>query len=90
VKIDAHIETEIDFGYGLLGRIEKGGSFQIQREHVAENRWKTSLLEVHISGRVVFFRSINKDQREVRSSFQPVPSDLGVTGAVAILNAMTP
>jgi len=89
VKIDAHIVTEIDFGYGLLGRIEKGGSFQIVREHVAENRWKTSVLEVHISGRVVFFRSINKDQREVRSSFQPVPSDLGVAGAVAILNAMT-
>jgi hypothetical protein len=89
VKIDAHIMTEIDFGYGLLGRIEKGGSFQIVREHVAENRWKTSVLEVHISGRVVFFKSIYKDQREVRTSFQPVPSDLGVPGAVAILNAMT-
>jgi hypothetical protein len=88
VKIDAHIMTEIDFGYGLLGRIEKGGSFQIERQQVAENRWKTSLLDVHISGRVVFFKSINKDQHEARSSFQPVSSSLGVPGAVAILNAM--
>jgi hypothetical protein len=88
VKIDAHIVSEIDFGYGLLGRIEKGGSFQIERKRVAENRWKTSLLDVHISGRIVFFKSINKDQHEVRSDFQPVPSDLGVAGAVAILNAI--
>lgn len=28
VKIDAHIMTEIDFGYGLLGRIEKGAAFR--------------------------------------------------------------
>jgi hypothetical protein len=89
VKIDAHIMTEIDFGYGLLGRVEKGGTFQIEREQVAENRWKTSLLEVHISGRVVLFKAISKDQREVRSNFQPVSSDLSVPGAVALLNAMT-
>ena len=43
-KLDGHIVNEIDFGYGLLGRIEKGGSFQIGREQVAENRWKTSLV----------------------------------------------
>jgi hypothetical protein len=88
VKIDAHIMTEIDFGFGLLGRIEKGGTFQIEREPVAENRWKTSLLDVHISGRIVLFKAISKDQREVRSDFQPVSSDLGVPAAVALLNAM--
>ena len=87
VKIDAHILTEIDFGFGLFGRIEKGGKFQIERAHVAPNRWKTTVLDVHISGRVVFFKAINKDQREVRSDFQPVSSDLGVPAAVAILNA---
>ena len=89
VKIDAHIMTEIDFGFGLLGRIEKGGRFQIERQQVAENRWKTSLLDVHISGRIVLFKDISKDQREVRSDFHLVSSDLGVPGAVALLNAMT-
>jgi hypothetical protein len=88
VKIDAHILSEIDFGYGLLGRIEKGGSFQIMREQVAENRWKTSLLDVHISGRIVLFKSISKDQHDVRSDFEPVPSDLDVAGAVALLDAV--
>ena len=72
VKIDAHIVNQIDFGYGLLGRIEKGGTFQIGREKVGDGRWKTSLLDVHISGRVVFFRAISKDERVLRSAFQPV------------------
>jgi hypothetical protein len=89
VKLDCHIVNEIDFGFGLLGRIEKGGSFQIGREQVADNRWKTSLLDVYISGRIVFFKTISKDQHEVRSNFQPVPSDLGVPGAVALLATVT-
>jgi hypothetical protein len=85
-KIDAHIVNEIDFGYGLLGRIEKGGSFQIAREQVAENRWKTSMLYVHISGRIVFFKSINRDQDVKRSAFKPLPSNTSVQDAVAILS----
>jgi hypothetical protein len=84
-KLDGHIVNEIDFGYGLLGRIEKGGSFQIMREQVAENRWKTTLLDVHISGRIVFFRSINRDQHVVRSAFKPVPANTSVKDAVAML-----
>jgi hypothetical protein len=91
VKIDAHILNEIDFGYGLLGRIEKGGRFQIMRELVAENRWKTTMLNVHISGRVVFFKSISRDQDVTRSAFKPVPSNTNVKDAVAMLTpAPTP
>jgi hypothetical protein len=91
-KLDGHIVNEIDFGYGLFGRIEKGGSFQIRREQVAENRWKTTLFDVHISGRIVFFKSINRDQHVVRSAFKPVPSNTSVKDAVAILedSATTP
>jgi hypothetical protein len=91
VKIDAHILNEIDFGYGLFGRIEKGGRFQIVRERVAENRWKTTVLNVHISGRVVFFKSINRDQDVKRSAFKPMPSNTSVKDAVALLNGtLTP
>ena len=91
VKIDAHILNEIDFGYGLFGRIEKGGRFQIVREPVAENRWKTTMLNVHISGRVVFFKSINRDQDVKRSAFRPMPSNTSVKDAVTLLNGtLTP
>ncbi len=88
VKVDGRVANEIDFGYGLFGRIEKGGTFQIRRQQVGENRWKTSVIDVHVSGRIVFFKAISKDQREVRSAFQPVPSNLSVLDAVALLHAM--
>jgi hypothetical protein len=89
VKLDGHITNQIDFGFGLLGKIEKGGTFQIGREQVSDTRWKTSLLDVHISGRIVFFKAISKDQHEVRSAYKPVQADLSVQDAVAMLDATT-
>jgi hypothetical protein len=88
LRIDAHIVSEIDFGFGILGRVEKGGTFQIQREQVSENRWKTSLLDVHVSGHIIFFKNISKDQHEVRSAFQPVSPHTSVQDAVNLLNAI--
>jgi hypothetical protein len=87
VKLDAHIFAEVDFGFGLLGRIDKAGTFQIGREQVSHTRWKTVLVDVHVSGRMVLFKTISKDQHVVRSAFQPLPSNLGVPGAVAMLEA---
>jgi len=90
-KVDAHILNEIDFGYGLLGRIEKGGRFQIARDPVYQSRGKTTMLNVHISGRVVFFKSINRDQDLKRSAFRPMPSNTSVKDAVTLLNGtLTP
>lgn len=89
VKIDGHIENEIDFGYGLFGRIEKGGVFVIGREQAAADRWKTSLLDVHVSGRIIFLKAISKDEHELRSGFQPVASNFSVQDAVRLLQAQT-
>jgi len=90
LKIDARIFAEVDFGFGLLGRIDKGGTFQIERQQVDRSRWKTSLVDVHVSGRMVLFKTISKDQHVVRSDFRPVPSNLTVQEAIAMLNAMSP
>jgi hypothetical protein len=43
-------------------------------------------LNVHISGRVVFFKSINRDQELTRSAFKPMPSNTSVQQAVDLLN----
>ena len=71
----------VDFGYGLLGYIDKGGIFEVRREQVSEARWKTSLVDVHIQGRVFLLHTVSKDQREERSNFRPVPHDISLAAA---------
>ena len=88
VKIDGHFDNEVDFGFGLLGKIEKGGTFQVGRERTGSQRWKTSQLDIHVSGRIILLKSIGKDERVVRSHFQPVAPATSVQDAVNLLNAM--
>lgn len=90
VEIDGHIDSEIDFGFGLLGKIEKGGTFKIGRQPAGDARWKTTLIDVHIAGRIVFFKDISKDQRELRSDFKPVAPNFSLKEAVALLNSESP
>lgn len=79
------IVEEVDFGYGLLGKIEKGGTFELKRQQVSPTHWKTSLISLHMEGRLIFFKSVSKDQREVRSDFKPVPLETNLKEAMTLL-----
>jgi hypothetical protein len=76
----------VDFGYGILGHVEKGGTFEIRREQVSATRWKTNLVEVHIQGKILLLKNVTKDQRESRSDFRPVPHDISLTAAKNLLD----
>ena len=69
------LEQPVEFGFGILGKLEKGGTFEFHRVHVEGDRWKTSFVELHIIGRIVLFKTIAKDQKEVRSDFHELPPE---------------
>ena len=83
VRLSGTLGSEVDFGLGILGRLEKGGSFEVVQSEVAPGDWEVSRLDVHITGRALFFRAIREQQHEVRTQFQPVPSDLSLTEAAS-------
>lgn len=76
----------VDFGYGLLGHLEKGGTFEIRRVPVNATHWKTDYIDVHLTGRVIFFKSINKDHHEQRTHFQPVADNITLQQAKTLLD----
>jgi hypothetical protein len=85
-RLEGQLVSNVDFGYGLLGRLNKGGTFNMERVEVASGSWKTRVLDVHITGHVILLKSVGKDQDEVRSQFRQVPSDLSLEKAEALLD----
>ncbi len=83
-RLSGRLVSDVDFGLGILGRIEKGGTFEVVQSEVAPQDWEVSLLDVHISGRALFFHTIGEQQHEVRSQFEPVPLDLTAAQAASI------
>jgi len=80
-KLSGRLINPVEFGYGLLGRIDNGGTVEIGRVQVGPLQWKTALIDIQLSGRLVLFKTISKQQYETRSDFFAVPDDLSLSQA---------
>lgn len=77
-KVSGLITNRVDFGYGFLGHIDSGGTIEIGRVQVGPSQWKTALINIQLSGRLVFFKTISKQQYETRSDYRAVSGDLSL------------
>jgi hypothetical protein len=80
-SLSGQLVSPVEFGYGLLGRIESGGTVKIGRLEVGTSQWKTALIDIRLSGRLVLFKTIDKQEYETRSDFRAIPGDLTLSQA---------
>ena len=85
VRLDGELHGNVDFGYGILGRLYKGGWFRLQRVQVSPTDWKTERLEVHMNGHAMLFKTIAREASEVRGGFSPVPAAMNIEKGVDLL-----
>lgn len=86
VKLQGTLVDDVEFGFGLLGRLNKGGWFDLERVQVSATDWKTTVLEVHMTGKAIFLKTISKDTQEVRSGFRSIPRDMTLAQAKSLLD----
>ncbi len=84
-QIDGRIRENVDFGFGILGRLSKGGWFQLKRTQVSATEWKIEGLELHVSGRAMLFKDFSHEISEVRGGFVQVPSGLNLAQGMKLL-----
>jgi hypothetical protein len=90
VRLEGKLDDDLDFGFGLLGHIDKGSWFQMQRVQVSATEWKTEQLEIHISGRAMLFSTIDRNTSELRGGFSSVPAGLDLAGGMRLLEKTDP
>jgi hypothetical protein len=77
--------NRVEFGFGFLGHIDDGGTIEIGRVPVGPSQWKTAVINIQLSGRLVFFKTISKQEYETRSDFRAVSADLSLLQASRLL-----
>ncbi len=65
---------DVKFGFGIFGRLKKGGSFQVERREVAPHHWEVTETHTKIEGHALFFKSIGSIEDETRTDFKPSPA----------------
>ncbi len=89
IAIDGRLTSEVKFGAGLLGHLEKGGQFMVKRTEVAPNDWEVTELTVNMQGKVLLFKNISVQQKEIHSNFERVPDDISIADAAGLLLKQT-
>jgi hypothetical protein len=89
-RLDGRLNQDVSFGFGILGRLYKGGWFSLQRTQVSSTDWKTERFELHMNGRAILFKIITQEISELRSGFAPVATGLDLVKGAALLYQIEP
>jgi hypothetical protein len=79
------LTEDINIGFGILGKLHRGGTFNVERRQVAPGLWQITQTHVHIEGRALFFKTIGQQEDEVKSDFTQVPAGTTLEQAVGML-----
>ena len=78
------LTQDVTFGFGILGRMKQGGTFQVERREVAPRLWQITETHVHIDGKALLFKSIGQQQDEVQTDFRQVPGSTSLEQAAEL------
>jgi hypothetical protein len=68
------LTEDFRIGFGILGKLYKGGTFDIERREVGSGFWEITETHVHIGGHVLFFKTIGQQEDDVKSDWKPSPA----------------
>lgn len=85
-RLSGALIKDVTFGWGLLGRLQKGGTFNVEHTEIAPGIWRITGTHVHIKGKALLFKSINEQEDDETSNYKPAPPTLTVAQAIQMLN----
>lgn len=63
--------NDILIGWGILGKLYKGGTFDVERRMVGGGHWEITETDVHIGGHALIFKTIGQQEDDVKTDWRP-------------------
>ena len=83
--VEGTLFEDVNFGWGILGRLYKGGTFKVRMQDLGDGHWEQSSEEVNMIGRAVLFKTIARKQKEIYTDFRRMPDSITMSQAFDIL-----
>ena len=86
-RIDGTLFREVTFGWGIIGHLDKGGHFRVQQADLGlgDGAWGITEMSLHLTGKILLFKSLSMESDEVLSDFRRVPDNLTFAQGVQML-----
>jgi hypothetical protein len=89
VALNGHLIDDVKFGFGVLGNLDRGSTFEIGQTQVIPGHWEMTALHVNMKGKALLFKTIGVQLTENHCDFHRVPDDLTLEEAADILGQQT-
>jgi hypothetical protein len=88
VRFEGTLVRDVDLGWGVLGRLHKGGTVAIENSVLPDGASRLSRHEFHLSGRILLVKALKIDEKGQSTNFQRVSDRTTLTAAVQKLRAI--
>jgi hypothetical protein len=85
VHIEGTLVKDVSFGWGILGRLSKGGIYEIAQTQLKPGTWRITTLNVDVKGRILLLESFRFLRKETDTRLQPTPASMTYQTAVTAL-----
>jgi hypothetical protein len=89
-KLSAHLIEDVDFGWGIVGRLDKGGTVYLEQTRVAEHDWELTRMKLSLTGKALMVKPLSYRVNEELSHFASVPPGTDYHKAIRILETSQP
>ncbi len=81
---------DVKIAYGLLGNLESGGTFDVERRELRPHVWQIAETHVHIHGHALIFKNISEEEDDVKMHFEQIADSTTLQQAQAELLHQSP
>jgi hypothetical protein len=84
-RFDAHLISEVEFGWGFFGRLYKGGTILVQAQDVGNHHWDQTHQRLNLTGKELVFKDLIINTTEDETNYQQVPANWSYKDAIHAL-----
>jgi hypothetical protein len=85
-RLEGHLQQDTNYGWGVLGKLNKGGSIVIEQGEVADQQWRIARFKMQMELRILF-KTRNIDTTEEMTRYEVVPPGINYREAIRLLRA---
>jgi len=85
VRLNARLIDDVEFGWGIIGHLDKGGTIYLEQTLVAPDDWELTRMKLSLTGRALLVKSLSYHIVEEMGLYTPVPAGLDYHEAIRIL-----
>jgi hypothetical protein len=84
-RLDAHFIKDVDFGWGILGRLDKGGTIHLEQADIGGNDWEAAAMKLNMRGKALMVKTLSVQITQEASHFSLVPPGVDYRKAIQLL-----